>query len=64
MLLFTSCMLITLSVDLVGGMGTCEALLHKLGNTLKFYISLFFKNNVCMLLGYSTRKFGIQSILI
>jgi hypothetical protein len=36
--------------------------LHKLGGTLKFCISSSFANNMCILLRYSTRKFGIHNI--
>ena len=47
MVIFTSCTFLTLLVDVVGDMGTCEANLHKFGSTPnKFCISSFLKNYV------------------
>ena len=36
--------------------------LHKLGGTLKFCISSSFANDMCILLRYFTRKFGIHNL--
>ena len=47
LLIFTSCTFLTLLVDLVGGMGTCEAYLHNFGSTPnKICISSFFRSYV------------------
>ena len=42
-LLFSSCTLLTLYVDLVGGMGTCEQTLHKYDNYIRFCIPSYCK---------------------
>jgi hypothetical protein len=55
MLLFPSCTLLTLSLDLVGGMGTTAQVrqtLHKFDNTLRFCISSYFINSMCIVLKY------------
>ena len=46
LLLFTSCRLLTLSLDLVGSMGKGEVDLHKFDNRFRFCKSTFVKNNV------------------